>query len=109
MVTDHLFLNPELTVDKLGRHIQLSPKVISAVLNQQLQTNFNSYVNRYRVEAVKRQLTTQSAQHLTLTGIAFDCGFNSQATFQRAFRQQTGVSPKEYMAQHAKNSTQIRI
>jgi AraC-like DNA-binding protein len=109
MTTDQLYLNPELTVDKVGKHIQLSPKVISAVLNQQLQTNFNSYVNRYRVEAVKRQLTTQSAQHLTLTGIAFDCGFNSQATFQRAFRQQTGLSPTEFLAQQGKNSTQIRI
>ena len=34
--------------------------------------------------------------HLTITGIAFESGFNSQATFQRTFRQMTGQSPREY-------------
>ncbi|RYF62662.1 MAG: AraC family transcriptional regulator, partial [Cytophagaceae bacterium] len=109
METDQLFLNPELTVDKVSRHLQVSPKLISAVLNQQLQTNFNSFVNRYRVEAVKYQLTTPGSEHLTLTGIAFDCGFNSQATFQRVFKQMTALSPTEYMSQQRKNSSQIRI
>ncbi|MEZ0487234.1 helix-turn-helix transcriptional regulator [Fibrella aquatica] len=108
METDQLFLNPELTVDKLSKHLQLSPKLISAVLNQQLQTNFNSFINRYRVEAVKRQLATPGSEHLTITGIAFNCGFNSQATFQRVFKQMTSLSPKEYLSQHRKTSSQIR-
>lgn len=109
METDQLFLDPELTVDKVSKHLQVSPKLISAVLNQQLQTNFNSFVNRYRVEAVKTRLTTSASEHLTLTGIAFDCGFNSQATFQRVFKQMTAFSPKEYMSQQRKISSQIRI
>ncbi len=33
----------------------------------------------------------------TLLGIAFDCGFNSKATFNRAFKKQTGLSPKEWI------------
>jgi AraC-like DNA-binding protein len=35
---------------------------------------------------------------LTLVGLAFECGFNSQATFQRAFRAATGQSPGDYLA-----------
>jgi AraC-like DNA-binding protein len=106
--TDRLFLDPELTVDKVGQHTQLSPKLISAVLNQHLRKNFNSFINEYRVDEVKRRLLNPAYEHLTLTGIAFDCGFNSQATFQRAFKQLTGISPGEYASQQ-KNSSQIRI
>ncbi|UHG90769.1 helix-turn-helix domain-containing protein [Spirosoma oryzicola] len=109
MSAKQLFLDPELTVEKLGQHTQLSPKLISAVLNQHVRKNFNGFVNEYRVDAVKQRLTDPAYGNLTLTGIAFDCGFNSQATFQRTFKQLTGVSPGEYQAQQKKNTAQIRI
>lgn len=96
MQADKLYLDPELTVEKVGRHVQLPAKTISFVLNQHLQKSFNAFINEYRIEAVKQGLTDSANGHLTLTGIAFDCGFNSQATFQRTFKQMTGLSPKTY-------------
>ena len=108
MTAERLFLDPELTVEKVGQRTGLTPKIISAVLNQHLHKNFNSFMNEYRVEEIKQRLTTPAYEHLTLTGIAFECGFNSQATFQRAFKQQTGMSPGEFALQQ-KKSTQIGI
>jgi AraC-like DNA-binding protein len=102
MQTDNLYLDPELTVEKLGRHVQLPQKTVSFVINQHLQKSFNTFVNEYRVEAVKQRLTDPGFAHLTLTGIAFESGFNSQATFQRTFKQLTGLSPKEYAGQQDK-------
>jgi AraC-like DNA-binding protein len=109
MVADRIFLDPELTVEKVGQHTQLAPKLISAVINQHLHKNFNSFINEYRIEEVKQRLVDSTHEHLTLTGIAFDSGFNSQATFQRTFKQLTGVSPKVYVNRHAKNNAQIWI
>ena len=109
MAVDRLFLDPELTVDKLGRHIQLPPKLISAVLNQHMHKNFNGFVNTYRIDEVKARLTNPANAYLTLTGIALESGFNSQATFQRAFRQQVGLSPKEFLARQPINTAQIQI
>ncbi|MFD2571400.1 helix-turn-helix domain-containing protein [Spirosoma soli] len=104
MAKDKLYLDPELTVDKVGRHLQMPPKTISFVLNQYLQKSFNTFVNEYRIEAVKQRLTDPASEHLTLTGIAFECGFNSQATFQRTFKQMMGVSPTEYVAKQTKTT-----
>ena len=108
MKTKCLFLDPELTVEKVGQHTHLAPRLISAVLNQYLHKNFNGFINEYRVEEVKRRINNPGYEHLTLTGIALECGFNSQATFQRAFRQQTGMSPGEF-ASRQKKTAQIRI
>jgi AraC-like DNA-binding protein len=109
MGADTLYLDPELTVEKVGRHLQLPAKTISFVLNQYCQKSFSTFVNEYRVEAVKQRLTDPASEHLTLTGIAFECGFNSQATFQRTFKQMTGVSPREYLGKQGKITSQIRI
>ncbi|GAB3261471.1 hypothetical protein GCM10027347_26520 [Larkinella harenae] len=97
MEMDKLYLDPELSVEKVGRHLQLPAKTVSAVLNQHLGKSFNTFVNEYRLEEVKRRLNDPAFSNLTLTGIAFECGFNSQATFQRTFKQMTGFSPKEYL------------
>jgi AraC-like DNA-binding protein len=98
MEADQLYLDPELTVEKVGRHLQKPPKTVSSVLNGHAGKSFNQYVNEYRVEAVKRRMGAPAQPPLTLVGLAFECGFNSQATFQRAFRTTTGQSPGEYLA-----------
>ncbi|GAB3548392.1 helix-turn-helix domain-containing protein [Spirosoma fluminis] len=105
MESDKLYLDPELTVEKVARRLQVPARTISFVLNQHLQKSFNTFINEYRIEAVKQRLTDPASEHLTLTGIAFECGFNSQATFQRTFKQFTQLSPSAFMAQLASPSS----
>jgi len=96
MQQDKLYLNPALSVDVVARHVQLPPKTISAVLNQHINKSFNEYINGYRINEFKERVLQPDTDNLTIAGIAQDCGFNSQATFQRTFKQVTGVSPSEY-------------
>lgn len=96
MEQERLYLDPSLNLTMLSQHTGIAAKTISAVLNQHLHTSFNEFVNQYRITEFKKRVLEADLQHLTITGIAFDCGFNSQATFQRAFKQATGMSPTEY-------------
>lgn len=96
MEEDQLYLNAALTVQMVAQHTGLPPKTISAVLNQHLHKNFNEYVNSYRVNLFKEKLQQEEAGQLTFAGIAYDCGFSSPATFQRVFKQLTGMSPSEF-------------
>lgn len=97
MEEDQLYMDPELALAKISSHTQIPAKTISAVINQTTGKSVNDFINRYRVEKVKKKLASAESNHLTLTGIALGCGFNSQATFQRAFKQNTGMSPTEYL------------
>ncbi len=97
MAEDKLYLDPELTVQKVSQHTGQPAKSISFVLNQHQQKSFNLFVNEYRIEAFKQRLYQEPLQQLTLTGLAFECGYNSQATFQRTFKQMTGLTPTAYL------------
>lgn len=90
------YLNPELNLNLLSELTALNPRVISAVCNQVFNKGFGEFVNEYRIEEAKRQLSNPKNQHLTIASIAYDSGFNSLPTFQRAFRQIMNHTPKEY-------------
>ena len=101
MEQDRLYLDPELNLALLSKHTGLPQKTISLVLNQHFQKSFNEFVNGYRVEAFKQNIQQLQQDNMTILAMAFDAGFNSQATFQRAFRSHTGMSPREYITRHA--------
>lgn len=96
MERDRLFLDPNMTLSRLAKSIGVSQKIISAFLNQHRGVSFNQFVNTYRVEELKRRLKSPGDQHLTITGLGLECGFNSSATMQRAFRQFVQCSPRQY-------------
>jgi len=97
MEVDQLFLNPELNVALLSRHTGIPQKTISAVLNQHMQKSFNEFINAYRINAFIKKAGQPEMEQLTIAGIATECGFNSQATFQRTFKEITGTSPSAYL------------
>lgn len=98
MEADKLYLEPMLNVSSVATHIGIAQKTISFILNNHLHKSFNEFVNEYRINEVKKRLLEKGNEHLTISGIALECGFNSQATFQRTFKNSTGVSPKEYLS-----------
>jgi AraC-like DNA-binding protein len=100
MEHDKLYLNPELTVNKVAERLAISPKLISAVLNGQLKKGFSAFVNEYRVAEVKEKMLHPGNSHITLAGLARDSGFNSVATFQRVFKAAENMSPKEFLSLH---------
>ncbi|HLY70480.1 MAG TPA: helix-turn-helix domain-containing protein [Puia sp.] len=96
MQSDKLYLNPNLTLALVSENTSIPQKTISAVLNQHLHKSFNEFINEYRIEAFKAKIQAADMNQFTFAGIAFECGFNSQATFQRTFKQITGMSPSAF-------------
>ena len=88
------YLEPTITLTDLTRIVGVNSNVLSRAINQGFDKNFNDFINEYRINEVKSKL--RDANDATLLGIAFDSGFNSKATFNRAFKKFTGVSPKEF-------------
>jgi AraC-like DNA-binding protein len=98
MHSEQSHTDPELTLSQLARQCQTNPSQLSRVINAGYGQNFNDFINEYRVNALMDKLRAGEHRNQTLLGIAFDCGFNSKATFNRAFRKKTGLSPKDWIA-----------
>ncbi len=105
LMVEEIYKDPELTLSGLSKKVNSNPSVVSRVINQGFQMNFNDFINKYRVEAVVRMLQKGVYKNQTLLAIAFDCGFNSKSTFNRAFKKSISCSPKEYILQLEKEST----
>ncbi len=95
MEKDKLYLLPDLNVRFLEDRLNITAKQISEALNQELGKNFYSFVNEYRVQEFKEKVV--HTPQLTLAGLALECGFNSKTTFQRVFKEMTGMRPSEYV------------
>ena len=99
MEEEQLYKNPLLKITDIAEVLQTNPRVISRMINQEFEMNFNDFVNQYRVQAVKEQIDRQAHENYTLLGIAMECGFNSKTTFNRAFKKALDMSPRAYLNQ----------
>lgn len=102
MAEEKPFLNPDLNLTQLSQMLKIPASVISETINSGFDKNFNDFVNSYRVKEVQTMLKEGKQQQLSLLGIAYECGFNSKATFNRVFKKLTNTSPSQYSASQNK-------
>lgn len=91
-----LYLIENLELRDLARELSQNPNLVSHILNTHFGVNFHEYVNRFRVEEVKTRITDPAFKHLTILGIALESGFNSKTSFNRVFKQMTGMTPTQF-------------
>jgi AraC-like DNA-binding protein len=97
MQDEKLYLQPELNLSDIANRLKTNISVLSGVVNNAFGKNFNDFVNEYRVKEFQERIQLPENKNITLLGIAFDCGFNSKATFNRSFKKFTGKAPKEFL------------
>lgn len=96
MALEKIYLNENLSLREFALQLKADPNLVSFILNNHLGGNFYDFVNRYRIEEVKNKLNNPAYKHLSLLGIALESGFNSKTTFNRVFKQVTGITPTEF-------------
>jgi AraC-like DNA-binding protein len=94
---DGLHTQSGLTLEDVAGRLQMPGRYISYLINQYSNTNFNGFVNAFRVEEVIRKLADPKEQHKTILSLAFEAGFSSKSTFNQVFRQHTGKSPSQFL------------
>ncbi|MDH5720245.1 MAG: helix-turn-helix domain-containing protein [Spirochaetia bacterium] len=95
MESEKFYLHDKVKMQQIAKKINFSPYQISEYINSQLNQNFNDYINSYRIEEAQRLLLEKKELNILQTG--FEAGFNSTATFYRAFQKFTGLSPEKWL------------
>jgi AraC-like DNA-binding protein len=96
MTTGRLHRDCGVTLRGLCAALKENPHYVSQVINQDLTTNFYDLIKKHRVEDAMAALVTEPDK--TVLDIALAVGFNSKSTFNAAFRQHAGMTPREFRA-----------
>ena len=93
MQRDQLYLDPNLSLQKLARHVSTPPNLVSQTLNETLGLTFFDFVAHWRITAAKPLII--AGEHSVLA-VALEVGFNTRSTFYKAFKRETGQTPKAF-------------
>ncbi len=97
MKAEQPFLDNEFDLKALSKKIDISTHQLSQILNQEIGLSFYDFINKLRVEEVKKRLLTQEFENKTILAVALEVGFNSNASFYRIFKKHTGKTPSEFI------------
>ena len=87
----------DLTLPRLSRQLGTNTGRLSRAINLGLGINFSVFINGLRAEGVAEALTRHPDAELL--DLAFEMGFASKASFNRAFRTRYGMAPSQYRRQ----------
>ena len=90
------YLNPELKLTDLAVLLGVHPNHLSQVINSQCGKSFYDLINERRIQEFIFRLKQKESKQYTLVALAFDCGFNSKASFNRNFKKYTQLTPSDY-------------
>lgn len=90
------YLKGDLTIQEIADNIDVPKHYLTQILNEKIRKNFYTFINEYRVAAVKEMFANSNYNHYTLLAIAYECGFNSKSSFNGIFKKMTGQTPSEY-------------
>lgn len=85
-----------ITLEDLSRIAGMSPKYFCRFFHTIIHKTPMDYLNYYRIERACSQF---SIKDLTVTEIAYNCGFNDSSYFIRTFKRYKGITPKQYSIQ----------
>jgi AraC-like DNA-binding protein len=105
MTEQKLYLDIDLTLEKLASRMDVSRYVLSQVLNERFQKSYFDFVNEQRLVEAQSRLHDSKYKHYTIAAIAMDSGFNSLSRFNEYFRKNVGMTPSTFRQQALKRMT----
>ncbi|WP_404713799.1 helix-turn-helix domain-containing protein [Sphingomonas sp. MMS24-J13] len=95
VIADNL-CDPDLSVHHIAKALGVSVRYVQMMFAQ-MATTPSAYIQNQRLDLAGARLLREGAR-CSITGVAFDVGFNDLSSFCRAFRRRFNVSPREYRA-----------
>jgi AraC-like DNA-binding protein len=92
------FQDLDLSLKDLASRLDVHPNRLSHAVNRACRVPFRTLVNRRRLDYFVECVRQGALEKQTILELAFEAGFPSKSTFNRVFKDQTGMSPSRYAA-----------
>lgn len=93
---EKIYCDPNTSLKSISMKLNISPRLISQVINAELKKSFYEWINYYRIKEAQRLLADPRFKEKSIIDIAYSTGFNTKSAFNRVFKQFTGMTPSMY-------------
>lgn len=97
LINDQLYLETDCSIEKIANRIDHPKNKVSRAINGGLKVSFNDYLNSLRIGYSKDLLNNYNPVTETIEGVGYSSGFNSKASFYRAFKKFTSQTPTDFI------------
>ena len=91
------FLNADFKLNQISKESGIPAHHLTYFFNDIKQVSFSDWRNSLRIEEAKNLFRLGEVNNITLKAVSLQCGFASQNTFIRAFKNATGTTPSNYL------------
>lgn len=92
------FINKDISLAVLAGQLDSNTKYLSEIINTHYNVNFNTYINRLRINYIIEKLKTDpNFINYKISYLAENCGFSSHSSFATVFKSVTGISPVKFI------------
>lgn len=94
-----LYLDPRLTQEDVIRYLGTNRKYLYTALKMNCSSNFKGLLNSYRIRHAQSLLKDKTSNRIEylLSDIYLECGFSTNESFYRTFKNISGISPGKYV------------
>jgi AraC-like DNA-binding protein len=101
------FKNPDFSMDDLVIYLKEPKSLVYKSLNDVIGEKFTDIRTRYRIAHAKKLLATQAKTNISLQEIWTESGFSSKTNFFTSFKEETGMTPTEFIKNQTKKQTKL--
>jgi AraC-like DNA-binding protein len=91
------FTDQHYTIHDLSRDIKIPVYQLSPIINNINHSNFNTWLNKFRVDYFIQISQGEKKNELTLEALAKEAGFTNRTTFTNAFKKEKGNTPGQFL------------
>lgn len=99
MNENSIHLQTDLTLYSLSKALNTNSSYLSRIIQLNYNCNFSAFLNKHRIIEAQKMILDKSFAHYTIDAISHECGYKSKSTFNKAFKEITGLTPNEYKRQ----------
>lgn len=94
----------QITLEEVAKQAHMTPQAFCRYFKKRTLHTFVSFLNEVRINEARKKLTTSDIDSVSISNIAYNCGFNTITNFNRVFRSVVGKSPSEYLESYFKST-----
>lgn len=94
----------QITLEDVAKQAHMTTQAFCRYFKKRTQHTFVSFLNEVRINEACKKLTTGDIDNLSISSVAYNCGFNTITNFNRVFRSVVGESPREYIEHYFKST-----